>query len=61
MSEPVDRQPVTAEERRQHEDERFKHMEDQMKWAQEAQSRKTKIIAGLVTAGALLWAWAAMR
>jgi hypothetical protein len=60
MSEPVDRQPATAAERREHEDDRFKHMEDQAKWEQEAQSRKNKIIAGFVTVGALLWAWAAM-
>ena len=60
MSEPVDRQPATAAERQEHENDRFQHMEDQMKWDQEAQSRKTKIIAAFVAAGALLWAWAAM-
>lgn len=61
MSEPIDRQTATPDERRAHEDARFAHRAEEEAWAQEAQKRKVMIISGFVVVGALIWAWMAMH
>lgn len=61
MSEPVDSQPASPEEKTQHDNARFAHWEEEQAWEKEAQRRKIMIIAGFVVVGALVWAWAAFR
>jgi hypothetical protein len=59
MSEPISRQPATADEKSEHDAARFDRWEQEQAWEEEARRRKVKIISGLVAAGGLVWAWMA--
>jgi aspartokinase len=61
MSEPIDRQSATSAEKTEHDNARFTHWEEEQARENEAQSRKTKIIAGFIATGAIVWAWMAFR
>jgi hypothetical protein len=66
MADPVERQSGTTASSReadmkQHSDERFARLEEELERQNSAQSLQRKIIISAVSVGAIVWAWAAMR
>lgn len=63
MADTGDRQPPTSHEAelKQHSDERFARLEEELERQNKAQGLKTKILFAFVGLGLLVWAWAALR
>ncbi len=63
MADPVNSQPPTSHEAdmKQHSDERFARLEEELSRQNQAQSMKTRILFAFVALGLLIWAWAALR
>ena len=63
MADTVDRQPPSSHEAdlKQHSDERFARLEDELERQNKAQSLKTRILFAFVALGLIVWAWAALR
>ena len=63
MADPADRQPTASHdaELKQHSDERFARLEEEMSRQSDAQKLKTRILFAFVALGLIVWAWAALR
>ena len=61
MADTVDRQPPLSHEAelKQHSDERFARLEEELDRQNKAQSLKTRILFAFVALGLIIWAWAA--
>ena len=63
MADTVDSQPTTAHdaEMKQHSDERFARLEEELTRQNDAQKLKKRILIAFVAVGLIIWAWAAMH
>ena len=63
MADTVERQPVMSHEAelKQHSDERFARLEEELERQNKAQGLKTRILFAFVALGLIVWAWAALR
>ena len=63
MADPVDpRTPTSHEaELKQHSDERFARLEEDLERQNQSQKMKTRILFAFVALGLIVWAWAALR
>jgi len=63
MADPVDRQPTLSHdaELKQHSDERFARLEEELSRQNDSQKLKTRILFAFVALGLIVWAWAALR
>ena len=63
MADTVDSQPTMSHdaELKQHSDERFARLEEELARQNDAQKLKTRILFAFVALGLIVWAWAAMH
>jgi len=63
MADTVESQPTTSHdaELKQHSDERFARLEEELARQNDAQKIKTRILFAFVALGLIVWAWAAMH
>jgi hypothetical protein len=61
MAETVERQPMMSHEAelKQHSDERFARLEEELERQNQSQKLKTRILIAFVALGGVVWAWAA--
>jgi len=61
MAETVERQPMMSHEAelKQHSDERFARLEEELERQNQSQKLKTRILFAFVAIGGIVWAWAA--
>jgi hypothetical protein len=63
MADTVQSQPTSTHdaELKQHSDERFARLEEELTRQNDSQKLKTRILFGFVALGLIVWAWAALR
>jgi len=61
MADTVERQPMMSHEAelKQHSDERFARLEEELERQNQSQKLKTRILFAFVAIGGIVWAWAA--
>jgi hypothetical protein len=63
MADTVQSQPTSSHdaELKQHSDERFARLEEELTRQNASQKLKTRILFAFVAVGLIVWAWAALR